>query len=88
MKSPQNLMKTSSGRQRCHAKSKRTGLQCKSPVVPGWNVCRMHGAGGGHKAGPTHPRWKDGRRSQAAALAQAEMKQLLNAIEQLGGTEL
>ena len=26
-------------------------------------VCRVHGAGGGHKAGPSHPQWKHGMRS-------------------------
>ncbi|MFD0981519.1 hypothetical protein, partial [Tropicimonas aquimaris] len=41
-----------------------TGERCKSPAVNGWNVCRMHGAGGGHKAGPTHPSWKHGMRSR------------------------
>ena len=32
---------------RCHAKSKRSGLQCRAPAVRGHEVCRMHGAGGG-----------------------------------------
>ncbi len=32
---------------RCTALSKRTGFLCKPPAVRGWNVCRMHGAGGG-----------------------------------------
>jgi uncharacterized protein YjcR len=31
---------------RCHAKSKRSGLQCRAPAVRGHSVCRMHGAGG------------------------------------------
>ncbi len=30
---------------RCTARSKRTGLPCRSPAVRGWRVCRMHGAG-------------------------------------------
>ena len=34
---------------RCHAKSKRSGLQCQAPAV--WGVCRMHGAGGGAPKG-------------------------------------
>ncbi|RYH06531.1 hypothetical protein EU800_23610 [Tropicimonas sp. IMCC6043] len=49
---------------RCTAHSKRTGERCKAPAVNGWTVCRMHGAGGGHKAGPSHPSWKHGMRSR------------------------
>jgi hypothetical protein len=36
---------------RCHAKSKRSGLQCRSPAVRGHSVCRMHGAGRGAPRG-------------------------------------
>ena len=36
---------------RCRAKSKRTGLPCRSPAVKGDRVCRMHGAGGGAPQG-------------------------------------
>ena len=36
---------------RCHAKSKRSGLQCRSPAVRGYAVCRMHGACGGPPRG-------------------------------------
>jgi hypothetical protein len=32
---------------RCHAKSKRSGFQCRAPAVRGAEVYRMHGAGGG-----------------------------------------
>ncbi len=32
---------------RCRATSKRSGLRCRSPAVRGYEVCRMHGAGGG-----------------------------------------
>jgi uncharacterized protein YjcR len=32
---------------RCKARSKRSGKPCRSPAVTGFNVCRMHGAGGG-----------------------------------------
>ena len=35
--------------QRCSAKSKRSGKQCKNYAVKGFNVCRMHGARGGAK---------------------------------------
>src|SRR5271165_2859900 len=36
---------------RCHARSKRSGLQCRAPAVRGHEVCRMHGAGGGARKG-------------------------------------
>ena len=49
---------------RCTAHSKRTGESCKAPAVAGWRVCRMLGAWGGHKAGPSHPSWKHGMRSR------------------------
>jgi hypothetical protein len=48
---------------RCTAKAKRTGERCKCPAVTGWRVCRVHGARGGHKAGPSHPQWRHGMRS-------------------------
>lgn len=53
---------------RCHATAKSTGERCKCPAVKGWRVCRVHGARGGHKAGPTHPKWKHGQRSRNAVL--------------------
>jgi hypothetical protein len=31
------------GAQRCHARSKTTGQQCKQAVVPGATVCHYHG---------------------------------------------
>ena len=36
---------------RCHAKSKRSGLQCQAPAGRGHSVCRTHGAGGGAPRG-------------------------------------
>jgi hypothetical protein len=36
---------------RCHAKSKRSWLQCQAPAVRDHSVCRMHGAGGGAPKG-------------------------------------
>lgn len=35
--------------QRCKAKSKRSGKQCKNYAIKSWGVCRMHGARGGPK---------------------------------------
>lgn len=59
---------------RCTARSKRSGLPCQAPAVTGWRVCRHHGAGGGHSAGPTHPSWRHGMRSREAV----EMRRLVN----------
>lgn len=52
---------------RCTAKSKRTGLPCRNPVVRGWQVCRMHGARGGAKPGMKHPNYQHGERSYEAS---------------------
>ena len=49
---------------RCTAKAKRTGERCKCPAVKGWRVCRVHGAGGGHKRGAAHPNYRHGARSR------------------------
>lgn len=35
--------------QRCKARSKRSGEQCKNYAIKGCGVCRMHGARGGPK---------------------------------------
>jgi hypothetical protein len=43
---------------RCKAHSKRTGEPCKSPAKTGWNVCRMHGAGGGAPSGKENANFK------------------------------
>jgi hypothetical protein len=49
---------------RCRATAKRTGQPCKAPAVQGWAVCRVHGAGGGQPAGPAHPNYRHGLRTQ------------------------
>ena len=36
---------------RCTAMSKHTGERCRQPAVPGYSVCRYHGAGGGAPRG-------------------------------------
>jgi uncharacterized protein YjcR len=36
---------------RCHARSKRSGFQCRAPAVRGHDTCRMHGARGGAPRG-------------------------------------
>ena len=65
MKSDANPMQSAHQSPRCTAKSKRSGQACRNPAVRGWNVCRMHGAGGGQPAGEAHPLWKHGLRSKA-----------------------
>ncbi len=64
MKSDMNPLDLANAAPRCTARSKRTGQPCQAPAVTGWRVCRVHGAGGGHKAGSTHPSWKHGMRSR------------------------
>ena len=49
---------------RCCARSKRSGEPCKAPAVKGWDVCRMHGAGGGAPAGEGHGMWRHGGRTK------------------------
>jgi hypothetical protein len=62
---------------RCSAKAKSTGERCGCPAVRGWTVCRVHGARGGHSAGPSHPQWKHGGRSQEVLRART-LSRLLN----------
>lgn len=59
-----NPMHSAHSAQRCTAKAKQTGQRCKAPAVRGWQVCRMHGAGGGAPTGEAHPNWKHGGRSK------------------------
>lgn len=46
----------------CHAKSKRSGKQCKRSAVPGMSVCRNHG--GMTPVGAASPHFKHGRYSK------------------------
>ncbi|MGY3437908.1 MULTISPECIES: hypothetical protein [unclassified Marinovum] len=62
---------------RCTAKSKRSGLPCKSPAVRGWSVCRMHGARGGAAPGRDHPNYRHGARSQDATALRKEITAIL-----------
>lgn len=54
---------------RCTARAKATGQPRRNPSKRGWNVCRMHGAGGGAPPGEAHPNYTHGLRT-------AEMKAL------------
>ena len=48
---------------RCTAMAKRTRQRCKCPSAHGWNVCRLHGAGGGAPRGKAHPNYQHGLRT-------------------------
>ncbi len=63
-KNPINPVQRLRNAPRCRAKAKSTGQRCQCPSKHGWNVCRLHGAGGGHKAGPTHPAYQHGLRAR------------------------
>ncbi|MGO4909813.1 hypothetical protein ACEN2J_15930 [Pseudorhodobacter sp. W20_MBD10_FR17] len=65
MKTNANPMHSAHTAPRCTAKAKATGNRCKSPAKRGWQVCRMHGAGGGAPTGPANGAWVHGDRSQA-----------------------
>jgi hypothetical protein len=54
---------------RCRAKSKRTGLPCRSPAVRGYRVCRMHGARGGAPTGERNGKYRHGARTKEAIQA-------------------
>jgi hypothetical protein len=67
METTANPMQKAHSAPRCHAKAKTTGNRCNAPAVRGWNVCRMHGAGGGAPTGPANGAWLHGDRSQTVA---------------------
>jgi hypothetical protein len=73
---------------RCHAKSKRSGLQCRSPAVRGHSVCRMHGAGGGAPKGNRNA-LKHGDFTAETIILKRQIKALARmARETMGAIEL
>ena len=74
MKSDVNPLHKAHAAPRCTATSKRSRQPCKAAAVKGWNVCRMHGAGGGHGAGKANPAYKHGIRSREYV----EMRKTIN----------
>ena len=68
---------------RCHARTKRTGLQCKGPAVNGWMVCRMHGARGGAPTGDANGQYRHGRRTKAVLSERREMLVLIRQLSRL-----
>ena len=65
---------------RCRAKSKRTGLPCRSPAVKGSRVCRMHGARGGAPEGKRNGNFKHGGRTIEAVAASRYIRELLRLV--------
>lgn len=63
---------------RCRAHSKRSGKPCHAPAVGGWNVCRLHGAGGGAPKGNKNA-LKHGYFSTEGIASRSELHALLNA---------
>ena len=61
---------------RCRAKSKRTGLPCRSPAVKGYSVCRMHGARGGAPAGKRNGNFRHGGCTKEASAASRYIREL------------
>ena len=59
-----NPMERAHASPRCRAKSKHSGLRCKSPAVRGYRVCRMHGARGGAPLGERNGNYRHGARSK------------------------
>jgi hypothetical protein len=73
---------------RCHAKSKRSGEQCKSWAVKGKKVCRMHGAFAGIKTKEGRERQvksvtKHGYYSEQAIEDRRKMRQFINQTKKL-----
>ena len=62
---------------RCTATAKSTGQRCRNPSKQGWNVCRLHGAGGGAPPGQAHPNYKHGLRSKAFVEQRKTINQLI-----------
>ena len=84
MKPDDNPMRPAIGRAqrlakapRCRAMAKTTRHRCKAPAVTGWQVCRMHGAGGGAPSGPANGRWRHGERSRSAEAFRREIAELV-----------
>ena len=77
MKSNTNPMHKAHSARRCHATTKTTGNRCKAPAKRGWQVCRMHGAGGGAPIGPNNGAWVHGDRSEKALRIRRNLMELL-----------
>ena len=67
---------------RCKARSKRSGKPCRSPAVRGFNVCRMHGAGGGAPVGNRNA-LKHGQFTCEAVASRRKLAELVREARQL-----
>ncbi|RWP70780.1 hypothetical protein [Mesorhizobium sp.] len=67
---------------RCHARSKRTGCQCRPPAVRGSVVCRMHGAGGGAPEGKRNGNYRNGGRTKRTMAALAVVQAMARICRQ------
>jgi len=68
---------------RCQAKSKRTGLPCRSPAVKDYRVCRMHGARGGAPEGKRNGNFRHGGRTKEATDAARYINELARLVRGL-----
>jgi uncharacterized protein YjcR len=64
---------------RCPAKSKRSGLQRRSPAVRGCSVCRMHGSAGGAPKGN-----RNARKHGLYSAESVEMRRLVRELTRQG----
>ena len=64
---------------RCRATSKRSGKPCQAPAVRGYEVCRMHGAGGGAPKGNQNA-LKHGEACGEALALRSEVQSLARAV--------
>ncbi|MEN9832862.1 MAG: hypothetical protein RL753_16 [Bacteroidota bacterium] len=78
------------GAKRCHAKSKRSGLQCLNPAAYGMPVCRFHGARRPETIlrGASHPLYVHGQETTEARTARREalvrIRNLMQVMYSLG----
>jgi hypothetical protein len=67
---------------RCTARSKRSGKPCRAPAVRGFDVCRMHGAGGGAPFGNRNA-LKHGQYTGEAMALRRELAELVREARRL-----
>src|SRR6266849_1687346 len=75
-----NPMQSAHDAPRCKVKSKRTGLPCRSPAVNGYQVCGMHGAGGGAPEGKRNGNFRHGGRTKDANDASRYVNELVRLV--------
>ena len=65
---------------RCTATAKSTRQRCRNPSKQNWNVCRLHGAGGGAPRGKAHPNYKHGMRTNEWTETRKQINELLRKL--------